>query len=147
MPTYCSLNYHVVFATKNRLPTIERVWMPRLHAFVEGIVRDLGGIALSIGGVEDHVHLLVSLKPAHCLADVVRDMKKSSSGWVHDQFGAPEFSWQRGYAAFTLSHSGIPTVRSYLLTQEEHHHGIDSYQELLDMCREAGIKPEMQFFE
>ncbi len=82
--TYLSLHYHIVFGTKNRLPIIDGHWRPRLHEYLGGAIRGLGGFPERIGGTEDHVHLLVSLKATHCLADVMRELKKASSVWVHD---------------------------------------------------------------
>jgi hypothetical protein len=58
-----------------------------------------GGFSQGVGGVADHVHLLVGLKATHCLADVLRELKKSSSVWVHEQIRVDEFAWQEGYAA------------------------------------------------
>jgi len=74
-----------------------------------------------IGGVEDHVHLLLGLRATHCLADVVREIKKASSRWVHEKIKRPAFAWQEGYGAFTVSRSNIAAVRKYIAGQVEHH--------------------------
>ena len=70
-----------------------------------------------IGGVEDHIHLLASLRPVHCVADVLRDLKKDSSTWVKENFDG-RFAWQEGYAAFTVSPTATDPVRLYIATQE-----------------------------
>lgn len=77
--TYSNLIYHIVFATKGRAPIIEAEWIDRLHHYLAGTVNAMSGRALEVGGIADHVHLLVVLKPSRCLADVVRDLKKESS--------------------------------------------------------------------
>jgi putative transposase len=83
--THLNLNYHGIFSTKNRLPIILAPWRDRLHAYLGGTLREMNAVALDVGGVEDHVHLVFSLKATHCLADVMRDVKSISSRWVHDQ--------------------------------------------------------------
>ncbi len=119
--TYSTLWLHLVFSTKDRRPLIAEAWRQRLHEYLGGIVRGIGGTALEINGVEDHVHLLVSIKPIHRIDYFLRDLKADSSGWVHKQGLSALFSWQRGYAAFTVSESQIGNVRSYIANQEEHH--------------------------
>src|SRR5436190_11168012 len=84
--TYYSLHYHVVFSTKERRQIIKPEWRPRLHSYLGGMLRRMDGVAESVGGVDDHVHVLMSLRPVHCLADVMRDLKKDSTNWVKDSF-------------------------------------------------------------
>src|SRR5215475_949452 len=98
--TYLSLHYHLVFATKNREPLIAPAWRARLHEYLGGTISGLGGFPQGVGGTADHVHLLVGLKATHCLADVLRELKRPSSQWVHETFGLSEFAWQEGYGAF-----------------------------------------------
>jgi REP element-mobilizing transposase RayT len=89
--THLSLHYHLVFSTKNRLPIIADSWRDRLHAYLGGVVRNAGGVPEAIGGVADHVHLLVGLRATATLADVMRDVKAVSSRWVHEEIGVREF--------------------------------------------------------
>jgi putative transposase len=117
-----SLNVHVVFSTKNREPFIDRDLAPRLYGYMGGIIRKTNSVLLTAGGVEDHVHLLVSLGRQVCIADLVRDVKSNSSGWVHDTFPKrSKFAWQAGYGAFTVSVSLLDCVMAYIANQEEHH--------------------------
>jgi len=118
--TFFSLHYHIVFSTKERRPGIRTEWRPRLHSYLGGIIRGVNGVAEIVGGVEDHVHLLASLRPVHCLADVMRDLKKDSTNWVKENFDR-RFAWQEGYAAFTVSPSATDAVRNYIAKQEQHH--------------------------
>jgi putative transposase len=103
--THVSLHYHIIFSTKDRVPLIAALWRERLHAYLGGVVRNVNGIAEAIGGVDDHVHLLIGLRATHCLADVVRDVKAVSSRCVHEETNVPDFVWQEGYGAFTVSPS------------------------------------------
>ena len=95
--TYLSLHYHLVFSTKNRAAFIAPDWRARLHDYLGGTIRGLGGYPEGVGGVADHVHLLVGLKATHCLSDVMRELKKASSIWVHKEVGLRSFAWQEGY--------------------------------------------------
>jgi len=90
--TYLSLHYHLVFGTKDRRPLIRPEWQSRLHDYLGGTIRGLGGFPQAIGGIADHVYLLFGLKATHCLADVMRELKKASSVWVHDEIGDPQFT-------------------------------------------------------
>src|SRR5437016_116159 len=100
--TYLSLHYHIVFSTKGRAPIIRDAWRSRLHDYIGGTVGGLGGVSQKVGGVADHVHLLVGLKATHCLSDFMRELKKATSIWVHEVVGLDSFAWQEGYAAFTV---------------------------------------------
>ena len=103
--THLSLHVHVVFGTKGRCPLIGSDWQARLHAVLGGAARHLDATPEAIGGMADHVHLLVGFKATHRLADIVRDLKRSSSLWVHETIHLPEFAWQDGYGAFSVSAS------------------------------------------
>src|SRR4051794_2905954 len=145
--TYLSLHYHLVFSTKGRQPFIDNAWRARLHEYLGGTIAGLGGFSQGVGGVADHVHLLVGLKATHCLADVLRELKKASSAWVHEQIGLRTFAWQEGYAAFTVSAPARPTVQQYIANQEEHHRARSSRDELLDLLAKAGIEYDPRYFE
>jgi REP element-mobilizing transposase RayT len=113
---------------------IHAEWRDELHRYLGGTVKALDGVALNVGGVEDHVHLLVGLKPTHTVSDVIRDSKKSSSAWIHDNVGSREFAWQEGYGGFTVSQSNLDAVSRYITQQEEHHKKRsfqDEYREFL----------------
>ena len=79
--THLSLNFHVIFSTYNRVPEIPTDWRADLHAYLGGCIKGVGGEALAVGGIADHVHLLMQLRATHCLADVVRDIRTGSSLW------------------------------------------------------------------
>ena len=120
-------------------------WRGRLHAYLGGIINDLGGVAEKIGGVEDHVHLLVGLRATHCLADVLREIKSSSSKWVHEEIKKSFFSWQEGYGAFTVSASQIDKVKIYITDQEEHHRKKTFQEEYLEFLKQSGVEYEEKY--
>lgn len=104
-----------------------------------GTTRGLGGIALNINGTVDHVHLLVSLRATHCLADYLRELKKSASSFVHKDIGDKRFAWQERYSAFTVSAGLRRTVNRYIERQEAHHQSRSFRDELIELLTEAGI--------
>jgi REP element-mobilizing transposase RayT len=137
--THLSLHYHIIFGTKNHEPLIAPTWRGKLHAYLGGIIRTLGGVPESIGGVSDHVHLLIGLRATHCLADVLRELKSVSSGWVHDDLHVKHFAWQEGYGAFTVSASQRDAVRRYIEQQVKHHRTRTFREEYLELLRRHGI--------
>jgi putative transposase len=143
--THLSLHYHLVFSTKDRRPLIVETWRDRLHAYLGGMVRTLGGVPLEVGGTEDHVHLLVRLRATHRLADVLRDIKGESSRWVHETVAAPLFSWQEGYGAFTVGPSETERIRRYIANQEAHHRGRSFEEEFLELLREHGVEYDERY--
>ena len=145
--TYLSLHYHLVFGTKERTPLIEQPWRSRLQEYLGGTVSGLGGFPQGVGGIADHVHLLVGLKATHCLADFMRELKKASSVWVHDEIGVRPFAWQEGYAAFTVSASARPAVQSYIAHQEEHHRKKTFREELVEMLEKAKVEYDPRYLE
>ncbi len=122
--TYSNLIFHLVFATKDRQPLITRELKPRLYDYLGGTVRGLGGILVEIGGIVDHVHMLVILKPTILLSDFMRELKSSSSKWANQITGG-KFEWQNGYGAFTVGRSQIASVSKYIQNQENHHGRVD----------------------
>jgi REP element-mobilizing transposase RayT len=145
--THTHLLYHLIFATKNRQPLIADVWRARLHEYLGGTVVGLDGTPQGVGGVADHVHLLVGLKPTHCLSDFMRELKKSSSIWVTEQIGTAEFAWQEGYAAFTVSASARDSVRDYIGRQEEHHRRKTFREELVEFLQKSGVAYDERYLD
>jgi REP element-mobilizing transposase RayT len=145
--SYLSLHYHLIFATKHRQPTIAAEWRERLHEYLGGTILGLDGLPLGVGGVADHVHALVTLKSTHKLCDVLRELKKSASSWVHREIGLVDFAWQERYAAFTVSPPGRPGVQGYIARQEVHHRTTSSREELIELLRQAAVEYDEAYFE
>lgn len=109
--TYTSLHYHVIFSTKNREPWIVPDIEQRLWRFIGGIARGHHMTASQVGGVEDHIHVLVSAPPTIAPSQIAQCLKGISSKWLHEEFPSlKDFEWQDGYGAFTVSKSNIPEV-------------------------------------
>lgn len=109
-----------------------------------GIIKGLDAMPLQIGGDEDHLHVLASLRSKHRLDYFLRDLKADSSEWVHREI-AKLFEWQKGYGAFSVSPTAVPRVRNYILDQKQHHKKIDFKTEYVDLLNKAGVEFEDRF--
>jgi REP element-mobilizing transposase RayT len=139
--TYTNLLVHVIFSTKDRTPMIDDAIRDELHRYLGGAVRELGAKALIVGGTRDHVHMLLRLPADLSVAECVRKIKASSSGWVHRKW--PErrsFAWQEGYSAFSVSESQAKNVVAYIAGQEQHHARVPFADEFAEFCRKNGIE-------
>lgn len=145
--TYTSLHYHIVFSTKHRRPLIADSWRERLHSYLGGAVRGLDGFPQGVGGVDDHVHLLVGLTANHRLADFMRDLKKSTSAWAHGELASSDFAWQEGYAAFTVGATSRADVSQYIANQAEHHRRRSFREELVELLNRAGIEYDAKYLD
>ncbi len=146
MGAFTNLTYHVVFSTKLRRPLICDDLRERLYEYIGGTIRELGGHLIEIGGVEDHVHLLVNLPPARPVSDMIRDIKANASRWVNRLPGqTTRFEWQKGYAAFTVSYSQTPSVRRYIQNQREHHRVAGFEEELIALLERHQIAFERKW--
>jgi REP element-mobilizing transposase RayT len=144
--SYVCLHYHLVFSIKNRAPAITPEIEPRLWEYLGGLVRGIGGTPIQIGGVEDHVHLLVTLRQEPALSTMLRDIKAGSSGWVHETFpAARDFWWQTGYGAFTVSHSNIDAVKAYIADQREHHGKMSFVDEFRRLLEKHGVEFDEEY--
>lgn len=138
--TYSQILLHVVFSTKARAAFIKPELQSRLHDYIGGIVRAEKGILYAIGGMPDHVHLLLRWRTDGTIADLMRTVKSRSSLWVHQtfpRFGA--FGWQEGYSAFSVSKSAEADVKAYIEKQADHHQKRDFQQELFALLRAHGV--------
>jgi putative transposase len=138
--TFSDLLVHIIFGTKDRFPLIDQDLRRELHAYLGGIVKNLGGMPLSIGGVADHVHMLVELKPKIAVSDAVEKIKANSTNWVHTFGGMrKKFTWQKGYSVFSVSRSNVERVRRYIEKQEQHHRRVTFQEEYVRFLKEYGI--------
>ena len=130
MPQTLSFNLvHIIFSTKNRMPTITTDVQPVLHAYIAATARRLGCDCFRVGGVADHVHLALKLPVTRTAAKTVSEIKTGSSAWMKEQ-GVATFAWQRGYALFSVSPADTGTLLRYIGDQEAHHRKRDFQAEL-----------------
>lgn len=120
-------------------------WRQDLHRYIGGTLNGLDAKPMIVGGVADHVHLLASLRATHAVANLVREVKKSSTTWAASQYS--NFAWQVGYAAFSVSVAEVPRVTAYIANQEEHHRKVSSADELRLLLAEHGVSFDERFFE
>ncbi len=141
MATFTQIYYQLVFSTKNREPVLLADKRDHLFRYTWGILKNKDCHLYRIGGVEDHVHILTSLHPTIALADLVKDIKTSTSSWIKDENIFPGFThWQDGYGAFTVSHSDKDAVIEYIKGQEEHHKNVSFKDELREFLIRHGVK-------
>ena len=139
--TFTNILLHVVFSTKSRAAFIGPDIRDRLYDYLGGIVRRENGVLYAIGGMPDHVHLLVRWRADISVSDFLRDLKSYSSKWVHKEFpGLQAFGWQDGYGAFSVSRSKLAEVEDYILGQAEHHAARDFKSELLALLKAHEIE-------
>lgn len=136
---------HGMFSTKDREPYLSDAQLRQeMHCMLGGILGKLSCQSIVVGGVEDHVHLLFALSRTIEIAEVMKELKRQSSLWIKDRdAGMADFAWQSGYGVFSIGFSQIPTVRTYIVDQEEHHQKISFQDEYRSLLR----KYEIEFVE
>lgn len=144
--TYTSILVHMVFSTRERKKLIMDNLRDRLWSYMGGITKQNDMTALAIGGVEDHVHLLLGMPASLSVSKAAQLIKGGSSKWIHDTFpDLKEFSWQDGYGAFTVSISGVEETTSYIKTQAEHHRKVTFEEEFQAFLRKHAITYDPKF--
>jgi len=138
---------HIVFSTKERRPYLQVPQLrENLHGYLIGVMRNLECDSLCTNSVADHIHILCQLSRKIAIADLIREVKTSSSAWVKDQpNGSPAFHWQLGYGAFSVSQSNMELVKRYITNQEEHHRKITFQEEFRELCRRHGIEIDERY--
>jgi putative transposase len=138
--TYSNLFYHIVFSTKGRTDLISPEIETRVWAYIGGIARKHELIAVQVGGIENHIHVLILAKPKVAPSQIVQWLKGESSRWIHETF--PEmhsFAWQDGFGIFSVSKSSVPDVVDYIKDQREHHAKQSFEDEYISMLKLNGI--------
>lgn len=132
---------HIVFHVKNTSPTIEEEHWERVHSYIGGLVNTTGCQVLRVGGVENHVHVLLVFSRTETVAHVVEEIKRNSSRWIKTISPKYEdFAWQGGYGAFSVSQSQVDTVMRYIERQKEHHRKQSFQEEYLEFLRLHNIE-------
>jgi putative transposase len=144
--TYTNLLTHIIFSTKDRLPYLQGERRDDVFAYLGGIVRELKGTALNINGAADHVHALVRLPAALAVAKTVEILKANSSRWIHQyRVLHRRFSWQSGYAAFSVSESNAAELSRYISYQVEHHRKRTFQEELIALLKKSGMEYDERY--
>jgi putative transposase len=138
--TYTQLHVHFVFVVKYRERVVLDSWKAELYKYITGIVQNNAHKMLIINGVEDHVHMLVGIRPSQSISDLMKDVKANSSRWINQQsLVKGKFEWQEGYAAFSYSTSQLSNVIAYIAKQEEHHRKHKFRDEYLNLLKQFDI--------
>lgn len=137
--------YHIVFCTKRREMTIPTDLKDDLYRFIRSVINDLNCTLIRIGGISNHVHLLVDLHPSVSLAELVKNIKGKSSGWMNRDSRFPAFcGWARDYFASTVSSDMKQRVIAYINGQEEHHKGANLDDEFRKLHSYAGLEYDVR---
>ena len=140
------LHIHLIFSTKHRERLITDPVRDALHAYMAGVLKNLGCAPVLINSVADHVHILFELARTVSVSQAVEEVKKASSKWIKTQ--GPEFAsfaWQAGYGAFAVSHSNVPAVRDYIARQQEHHRRKSFQEEYRAFLEHHGVAYDEQY--
>ena len=144
--SYVSSYFHCVFSTKERRPLITPELRVRLWPFMGGIARQNNLKAIEIGGVEDHVHILISLPASVPVSKAMQLIKGGSSKWVHETFPDQRlFAWQDEYGAFSVSVSQLDKTIAYIHGQPEHHRKMTFQEEFLELLKKHRIEYDERY--
>ena len=132
---------HVIFSTRERTPFVQPETRSKLHAYLAAVARNMGCECYRVGGVADHVHLAMRLPRTLTIADLIENLKTSSSKWLKPQSpGLASFSWQRGYACFSVGPRDLDSLCAYIDKQEEHHQTRTFQEELRTFLKKYGVE-------
>ena len=139
--TYTKLNIHIVFHVKSTGITIRQKDLGLVFAYIGGIIQNVGGYPITVGGITNHIHILATMPKTMSVAEFVQKIKANSSKWIKTIDGYYEdFAWQEGYGAFCVSPSLLKKTIRYIETQEQHHHEVSVRDEFIQFLKENGIE-------
>jgi putative transposase len=144
--TYSQIHIQAVFAVQNRECIIRNSWKEELYKYISGIVQNNNHKILSINGMPDHIHILFGLRPSQSVADLMQDVKGSSSRWINDKkLVHSKFSWQEGYGAFSYSKAEVPAIIQYIINQTDHHKRKTFSEEYYELLQEFEVDFDDRF--
>jgi putative transposase len=147
MSSYRQHLYHIVFRTKESLPTIKQDHVNDLYAYITGIIKHKNSHLYRINGVENHLHILTDMNPSIAPIDFVKEIKVSSSIWTKSSNFFPGFKgWAVGYGSFTCAYKDIDRLIEYIKNQQEHHKKVSFEEEYRKLLLEYGIIPDEKYF-
>ena len=144
--SYSHILLHVVFSTKGRRGQLCEPLRERLFGYMVGVARKEFGSILCMGGTDNHLHALISVRADVSVSEAMRKWKGSSSRWVHKSIsGDKSFAWQRGYAAFSVSESNAEQVAEYIRTQQEHHRELSFEDEFIALLKRHKVDYDPEY--
>jgi putative transposase len=137
---------HIVFSTKDRFTCLNPAIRQDLHAYLSTVARNSNCVAYRVGGTGDHIHFALRLARTIAVADLVEELKTSSSRWLKMQRpGLRRFSWQRGYGAFSISQNELDDLVAYINEQQEHHRVKTFQEEYLTLLKKHGVQYDERY--
>ena len=144
--TYSQLYIHLVFAVKYRGGFIAESWQQELYQYIVGVIENRSHKVYAIGGMSDHIHILVSLSPKQAISELVLEVKRASSLWIKEkQFVRCQFAWQEGFGAFSYGKSQVDNVVKYIQNQESHHAKHTFRDEYVSFLKLFGIEYDEKY--
>ena len=144
--TYTQLFVHYVFAVQNRLFLINDNFKNDLYRYMNGIIVQHGHKLYIVNGMNDHLHMLVSMSPRQAPSDLMYHITRSSSLWLNEKKLVPgRFSWQEGFGAFSIGKSQVPGIVKYIEEQQEHHKKVSFREEYLEFLKENDIEFDKRY--
>ncbi len=144
--TYTQIYLHIVFSVKGRQNLIQNKWQDELHKYICGIVNGKKQKVYAIGGMPDHIHILVSISPNIAISELVRDIKANTSKWINEKGLIKEkFQWQEGFGAFSYAQSQLDNVMAYINNQEQHHQKKTFKEEYLDLLQKFNVEYDEKY--
>jgi REP element-mobilizing transposase RayT len=144
--TYTRIYIHIVFTVKGRQNLIEKKWKDDLYKYICGIVNGKEQKVYAIGGIADHIHILISIKPDIAISDLVRDIKSNSSKWINEKrMVKGKFQWQEGFGAFSSTQSQLDIIIAYINNQENHHQKKTFKDEYFDFLQKFNIEYDEKY--
>jgi REP element-mobilizing transposase RayT len=139
--TFSQIYIHLVFSVKGRQNVIHKTWREELFKYVSGIINGRDQKLFAIGGMPDHIHILISLRPNFLVSELVNSVKTNSSKWINSKgFIKGKFNWQEGYGAFSYGQSQLDHVIQYINNQELHHQRKSFKEEYIELLEKFNIK-------
>ena len=139
--TFSQIYIHLVFSVKGRQNIIHKTWREELFKYVSGIIKGRDQKVFATGGMPDHIHILISLRPNYLVSELVNSVKTNSSKWINSKgFIKGKFNWQEGYGAFSYGQSQLDHVIQYINNQELHHQRKSFKEEYIELLEKFNIK-------
>lgn len=144
--TYHQVYLQTVFAVKYRNAVLDPKWRHNLFAVIGNLINETHCKTIIVGGVEDHVHCFLGLKPSVSISELMKTVKSKSSKYINDnKLTLDRFEWQEGYGVFSYSQSHIDRVYKYILNQKNHHKSKTFKDEYIELLQAFNIEYDQQY--
>jgi putative transposase len=131
---------HCVFSPKGRESLLTDSLRSIIQKYIYGVIKGKNCNPIAINGTKDHIHILIGFGPVISIADLIRDIKRSSALYINsNHLSSRKFIWQEGYGAFTVGFRELDKVYKYILNQEVHHSKEKFKEEYIHILTDEGI--------